>query len=150
MAFRNNNFYSNISNISNSKTLVATYEYYNEADNDVTVAGYFPTNIGLKANDRIFVYDSTKEEKEEYIVVIEDGVITVEPTGITTIKSDLDDLGDQVQTIQGKVNTLEGKVNSLEAKHPTLDTTTAGDFVIVATVDAEGAVTYSYKPYVAE
>lgn len=143
MAFRNNNFYSNISNISNSKTLVATYEYYNEADNDVTVAGYFPTNIGLKANDRIFVYDSTKEEKEEYIVVIEDGVITVEPTGITTIKSDLDDLGDQVQTIQGKVN-------SLEAKHPTLDTTTAGDYVIVATVDAEGAVTYSYKPYVAE
>lgn len=143
MAFKNINFYSCITNIQNIKALVSKYEYWNENDNDVTEAGYFPSNLGLKANDRITVYDSTKEYADEYIVTLNGLVVSVEPTGISTIKADLDDLGEQVQTIQGKVN-------ALEAKQPTLDTTVAGDFVIVATVDAEGAVTYSYKPYVTE
>lgn len=127
MAFKSFNFYSTVSNIQNIKTQISHYEYWNENDNDVTEAGYFPEVLGLKAGDRITVYSDDKEDCAEYYVKA-DGSLAA--TGLTVVKADLGDLGDQVAGI--------------EAKLPTAPTA-AGAYVLTVTVDSEGAAVYSWE-----
>lgn len=55
MAFKLENFGSEVANAKSILGGVAYYRYWNQDNDDLSVAGYFPKNLGLKLGDRITV-----------------------------------------------------------------------------------------------
>lgn len=81
MAFKLENFGSEVANAKSILGGVCYYRYWNQGDDDLTVAGYFPKNLGLKLGDRINVIPTKPEENPDtqyFVSAIQaDGTIEV-------------------------------------------------------------------------
>ena len=82
MAFKLENFGSEVANIKNIFGGICFYTYHlptGDDTDDAKTAGYFPTNLGLKDGDRIDIIDSQPAGAAvlRYIVNIVDGVISL-------------------------------------------------------------------------
>lgn len=67
--FKIENWGSDTSNIKNSLGGPSYFRYYNQENNDVTTAGYFPDNLRLKEGDRIVVIPQDTDAADELYVV---------------------------------------------------------------------------------
>ena len=79
MAFKLANFGSEVANAKSILGGVCYYRYFNADGDTLTTAGYFPSNLGLKAGDRICVIpaDLTKLDVWYGVSSVADGVVTV-------------------------------------------------------------------------
>lgn len=80
MAFKLENFGSEVANAKSIIGGVAYYRYHNADGDTITTAGYFPKNLGLKLGDRICVIPATLTNADTWYgvsVVASDGTITV-------------------------------------------------------------------------
>lgn len=79
MAFKIENFGSEVANAKSILGGVCYYRYFNEGGDTLTTAGYFPGNLGLKEGDRICVIPATLSTADAwyYVSDITDGVVTV-------------------------------------------------------------------------
>ena len=75
MAFK----YKNLTSISVVKEGVvpALWQYWNEAGDTVTTAGFIPAGTGIKAKDQLFVIDGDAGNAEWYNATVAAGVITL-------------------------------------------------------------------------
>ena len=76
--FKIENWGSDTSNIKKSLGGPSYFRYYNQENNDVTTAGYFPDNLRLKEGDRIVVIPQDTDAVDELYVVT--GVTAGTPT----------------------------------------------------------------------
>jgi hypothetical protein len=79
MAFKITNFGSEVANAKSILGGICYYRFFNEAGDTITTAGYFPSNLGLKVNDRICVIpdDPSNADVWYYVSDVTDGVVTV-------------------------------------------------------------------------
>lgn len=79
MAFTLKNFGSEVANAKSILGGICYYRYFNAEGDTLTTAGYFPSNLGLKVNDRICVIpdDPSNADVWYYVSDITDGVVTV-------------------------------------------------------------------------
>lgn len=79
MAFKITNFGSEVANAKSILGGICYYRFFNEAGDTITTAGYFPSNLGLKVNDRICVIpaDPSNADVWYYVSAVTDGVVTV-------------------------------------------------------------------------
>lgn len=79
MAFKKENFGSEIANAKSILGGVCYYRYHNADGDTITTAGYFPSDLGLKLGDRICVIPATLTNADAWYGVsdITDGVVTV-------------------------------------------------------------------------
>lgn len=80
MAFKLENFGSEVANAKSILGGICYYRFFN-ADNDtITTAGYFPPDLGLKVGDRICVIPATLTVEDSWYgvtAVAVDGKVTV-------------------------------------------------------------------------
>lgn len=76
MAFKLENFGSEVANIKNIFGGVCYYTYKLEGADNPTTAGFFPSNLGIKQDDRIDIIPSTPGAIIRYVANVVDGVIT--------------------------------------------------------------------------
>ena len=80
MAFKLENFGSEVANAKSILGGICYYRFFN-ADNDtITTPGYFPSDLGLKVGDRICVIPATLTVEESWYgvtAVPADGKVTV-------------------------------------------------------------------------
>lgn len=123
MAFKLENFGTEVANAKGTLGGVCYYRYFNEDDNTITTAGYFPTILGLSVGDRIWVIPSSVSDTDELYVVssVSGGVVTV-----------------------AKATSAEATaISELQSKLPDAPETD-GAYVLTVTV-ADGAATYSWE-----
>jgi hypothetical protein len=79
MAFKIENFGSEVANAKSVLGGVCYYRYFNANGDTLTTAGYFPGNLGLKVGDRICVIPATLSSKDVwyYVASVSAGVVTV-------------------------------------------------------------------------
>lgn len=79
MAFKIENFGSEIANAKSILGGVCYYRYFNADGDTLTTAGYFPGSLGLIAGDRICVIpaDLTKLDEWYGVATVSAGVVTV-------------------------------------------------------------------------
>ena len=79
MAFTLKNFGSEVANAKSILGGICYYRYFNAEGDTLTTAGYFPSNLGLKVNDRICVIpdDPSNADVWYYVSDITNGVVTV-------------------------------------------------------------------------
>lgn len=79
MAFKLENFGSEVANAKSILGGIAYYRYYNAEGDTITTAGYFPSDLGLKLGDRICVIpaDLTKLDVWFGVSDLTAGVVTV-------------------------------------------------------------------------
>lgn len=79
MAFKIENFGSEVANAKSILGGISYYRYFNADGDTLTTAGYFPAKLGLKEGDRICVIPATLSSLDVwyYVSDITDGVITV-------------------------------------------------------------------------
>ncbi|MBR4420171.1 MAG: hypothetical protein IKT32_04760 [Clostridia bacterium] len=79
MAFKIENFGSEVANAKSVLGGVCYYRYFNADGDTLTTAGYFPGNLGLKVGDRICVIPATLSTADAwyYVASISAGVVTV-------------------------------------------------------------------------
>lgn len=79
MAFKLENFGSEVANAKSILGGVCYYRYFNADADTITTAGFFPSNLGLKEGDRICVIpaDLTKIDEWYGVSSVADGVVTV-------------------------------------------------------------------------
>ena len=79
MAFTLKNFGSEVANAKSILGGICYYRYFNAEGDTLTTAGYFPSNLGLKVNDRICVIpdDPSNADVWYYVSNITNGVVTV-------------------------------------------------------------------------
>jgi hypothetical protein len=79
MAFTLKNFGSEVANAKSILGGICYYRFFNADGDTLTTAGYFPSNLGLKVNDRICVIpaDPTNADEWYYVSDVTDGVVTV-------------------------------------------------------------------------
>lgn len=79
MAFKLENFGSEVANIKSILGGRRFFTYENPEGDDLTTAGYFPFNLGLKVGDEISVKETNADAAVVYYVkTIANGVITCE------------------------------------------------------------------------
>ena len=78
MAFKLTNFGSEVANAKSILGGVCYYRYFNADGDDLTTAGYFPGNLGLKEGDRICIIPADLTKLDEWYGVsdVTDGVVT--------------------------------------------------------------------------
>lgn len=64
MAFKLENFGSEVANAKSILGGIAYYRYFNADGDTLTTAGYFPGDLGLKVGDRICVIPATLANKD--------------------------------------------------------------------------------------
>ena len=64
MAFKLENFGSEVANAKSILGGICYYRYFNADGDTLTTAGYFPGNLGLKVGDRICVIPATLTNKD--------------------------------------------------------------------------------------
>lgn len=80
MAFKIENFGSEVANAKSILGGICYYRFFN-ADNDtITTAGYFPSNLGLKVGDRICVIPATLTKADKWY-----GVSAISDAGVVTV-----------------------------------------------------------------
>lgn len=79
MAFKIENFGSEVANAKAVLGGVCYYRYFNAGGDTLTTAGYFPGNLGLKVGDRICVIPATLTNADAwyYVASVSAGVVTV-------------------------------------------------------------------------
>lgn len=79
MAFKIENFGSEVANAKSILGGICYYRYFNADGDTLTTAGYFPGNLGLKEGDRICVIpdDVSNLDVWYYVSDVTDGVVTV-------------------------------------------------------------------------
>ena len=79
MAFKKENFGSEIANAKAILGGVCYYRYDNADGDTITTAGYFPSDLGLKLGDRICVIPADRTELDVWYGVsdLTGGVVTV-------------------------------------------------------------------------
>lgn len=78
MAFKLENFGSEVANAKSILGGICYYRYFNADGDTLTTAGYFPGNLGLKVGDRICVIPATLANKDVWY-----GVSTVSGSTVT-------------------------------------------------------------------
>lgn len=81
MAFKLENFGSEVANAKSILGGVCYYRYFNADGDTLTTAGYFPGNLGLKVGDRICVIPATLSKLDEWY-----GVSAVSGSTVTVAK----------------------------------------------------------------
>lgn len=81
MAFKLENFGSEVANAKSILGGVCYYRYFNADGDTLTTAGYFPGNLGLKVGDRICVIPATLSNLDEWY-----GVSAVSGSTVTVAK----------------------------------------------------------------
>lgn len=66
MAFKLENFGSEVANAKSILGGICYYRYFNADGDTITTAGYFPGNLGLKVGDRICVIPATLANKDAW------------------------------------------------------------------------------------
>lgn len=79
MAFKLENFGSEVANAKSILGGVCYYRYFNADGDTLTTAGYFPGNLGLKAGDRICVIPATLSSADAwyYVSTVSGSTVTV-------------------------------------------------------------------------
>lgn len=79
MSFNLKNFGSDSSNAKSTLGGISYYRYFNQTNDSITTAGYFPADLGLNIGDRILVIPANLNNEDELYVVssISNRVITV-------------------------------------------------------------------------
>lgn len=79
MAFKIENFGSEVANAKSILGGVCYYRYFNADGDTITTAGYFPGNLGLKVGDRICVIPATLSNADAwyYVSAISGSTVTV-------------------------------------------------------------------------
>lgn len=80
MAFKLENFGSEVANAKSIIGGVCYYRYYNAGGDTITTAGYFPSNLGLKVGDRICVIPATLTNVDVWY-----GVSAISTAGVVTV-----------------------------------------------------------------
>lgn len=66
MAFKLENFGSEVANVKSILGGISYYRYFNAEGDTITTAGYFPSNLGLKVGDRICVIPATLTQSDSW------------------------------------------------------------------------------------
>lgn len=98
MAFKLENFGAEVANAKSTLGGICYYRYFNEENNTLTTAGYFPATLGLEVGDRIRVIPSVKTNADEMYVVTSTANRTVTVTQIDTDGA--------VDSVNGKTGTV--------------------------------------------
>ena len=98
MAFKLENFGAEVANAKSTLGGICYYRYFNEENNTLTTAGYFPATLGLEVGDRIRVIPSVKTDADEIYIVTSTANRTV------TVK--------QIDT-DGAVDSVNGKTGAV-------------------------------------
>ena len=79
MAFKLENFGSEVANAKSILGGVCYYRYFNADGDTLTTAGYFPGNLGLKVGDRICVIPATLSNADAwyYVSAVSGSTVTV-------------------------------------------------------------------------
>lgn len=79
MSFKLDNFGSDSNNAKSILGGISYYRYFNKDNNDITVPGYFPAELGLEVGDRISVIPSTVTDADTWYIVtsVANRVVTV-------------------------------------------------------------------------
>lgn len=79
MAFKLENFGSEVANAKSIFGGVCYYRYFNAGGDTITTAGYFPGNLGLKVGDRICVIPATLSNADAwyYVSAVSGSTVTV-------------------------------------------------------------------------
>lgn len=79
MAFKLENFGSEVANAKSILGGVCYYRYFNAGGDTITTAGYFPGNLGLKVGDRICVIPATLSNADAwyYVSAVSGSTVTV-------------------------------------------------------------------------
>lgn len=79
MAFKIENFGSEVANAKSILGGVCYYRYRNADGDTITTAGYFPGNLGLKVGDRICVIPATLSSADAwyYVSAVSGSTVTV-------------------------------------------------------------------------
>lgn len=79
MAFKIENFGSEVANAKSILGGVCYYRYFNADGDTLTTAGYFPGNLGLKVGDRICVIPATLSNADAwyYVSAVSGSTVTV-------------------------------------------------------------------------
>jgi len=79
MAFKLQNFGSEVANAKSILGGVCYYRYFNADGDTITTAGYFPGNLGLKVGDRICVIPATLSNADAwyYVSAVSGSTVTV-------------------------------------------------------------------------
>lgn len=88
MAFKIENFGAEIANAKSTLGGTCYYRYFNEDNNTLTTAGYFPATLGLEVGDRIRVIPAVKTNPDEIYIVTSISNRTVVVTQVDTDGSD--------------------------------------------------------------
>ena len=79
MSFKLNNFGSDSNNAKSILGGISYFRYFNKDNNDITIAGFFPANLGLSVGDRISVIPADVTNGDELYIVtdVTNRVVTV-------------------------------------------------------------------------
>ena len=80
MAFKIENFGSEVANAKSILGGICYYRYFNEEGDDLTLEGFFPSNLGLKFGDRICVIPADVTYADAWY-----GVTNVDDNGVVTV-----------------------------------------------------------------
>lgn len=149
MAFKIEKFGAEVSNAKSILGGISYYRYAMTNDDDITTAGYFPSKLGLKEGDRIWVTPKTKTNADAlYIVssVSDAGVVTVvaaqsgSSVSSTTVTLAAADWADSAQTVDVADVTADSIVIVAPIPADQSDYTAAG---ILCTAQADGELTFT-------
>lgn len=98
MAFKLENFGAEVANAKSTLGGICYYRYFNEENNTLTTAGYFPATLGLEVGDRIRVIPATKTDADEIYIVTSTANRTVTVTQVDTDGA--------VDSVNGKTGTV--------------------------------------------
>lgn len=143
MAFKLENFGAEVANAKSTLGGICYYRYFNEENNTLTTAGYFPATLGLEVGDRIRVIPSVKTDADEIYIVTSTANRTV-----TVKQIDTDGAVDSVNGKTGTVVLTAEDVNATPqlTTMPTASSSNIGDIVqFIGTTDANYTNGYFYK-----
>lgn len=108
MSFEIKNFGAEVANAKSTLGGICYYRYFNEENNTLTTAGYFPATLGLEVGDRIRVIPSVKTDADEIYIVNSTANRTV-----TVKQIDTDGAVDSVNGKTGAVVLTAEDVNAI-------------------------------------
>ena len=129
MAFKLENFGAEVANAKGTLGGVCYYRYFNEDNNTLTTAGYFPAILGLEVGDRIRVIPAVKTNPDEIYIVTSTSNRTVVVTQVDT---------------DGAVDSVNGKTGAVVLTAEDVNAIPQYEEMPEATVDNAGAIV-NYK-----
>lgn len=123
MAFKIEKFGAEVSNAKSILGGISYYRYAMTNNDDITTAGYFPSKLGLKEGDRIWVTPKTKTDADVLYIVS-----NVSDAGVVTVVAAPSDTGQTIQVEELPEASADELGNIYQFVGTTGDTYTNGYF----------------------